>query len=79
MHRERPHGDEEPPEADTEGDEGESAEPHEVALAREEINMLLAEQRKTAVLKVGATRQTPVEGNLSYDKMPCHLLVPDPL
>uniref|UniRef100_G3UC66 Kinesin-like protein n=1 Tax=Loxodonta africana TaxID=9785 RepID=G3UC66_LOXAF len=49
MHRERPHGDEEPPEADTEGDEGESAEPHEVALAREEINMLLAEQRKTAV------------------------------
>ncbi|XP_049761021.1 kinesin-like protein KIF19 [Elephas maximus indicus] len=53
MHRERPHGDEEPPEADTEGDEGESAEPHEVALAREEINMLLAEQRKTAVLKAG--------------------------
>ncbi|KAM6155814.1 kinesin-like protein KIF19 [Rhynchocyon petersi] len=54
-HRERtePDGDEEPPEADAEGEEAESAEPHEVALAREEINMLLAEQRKTAALKAG--------------------------
>lgn len=39
--------------ADTDMDAGKSAEPHEVALAREEVNMLLAEQRKTAALKVG--------------------------
>ncbi|XP_004386020.2 kinesin-like protein KIF19 [Trichechus manatus latirostris] len=53
VHRERPKpdGDNELLEADAEGDEGESVEPHEVALAREEINMLLAEQRKTAALK----------------------------
>lgn len=37
-------------EAPTDGDE--SMEPHEVALAREEVNLLLAEQRKTAALKV---------------------------
>lgn len=42
---------EEPP-ADADGDDGESTEPHEVALAREEVNLLLAEQRKTAALKV---------------------------
>lgn len=44
--------------ADADGDEGESAEPHEVALAREEVNMLLAEQQKTVALKVrrGAER-----------------------
>ncbi|XP_053412589.1 kinesin-like protein KIF19 [Nycticebus coucang] len=41
--------DEEPVNAD--GDVDESSEPHEVALAREEINLLLAEQQKTAVLK----------------------------
>ncbi|XP_075384312.1 kinesin-like protein KIF19 [Tenrec ecaudatus] len=54
-HRERPEpdGPEERPEADAEGDEGEPAEPHEVALAREEISMLLAEQRRTAALKAG--------------------------
>nr|XP_025867190.1 kinesin-like protein KIF19 [Vulpes vulpes] len=45
--------DEEAAEADADGDEGESVEPHEVALAREEVNMLLAEQRKTAALKAG--------------------------
>ncbi|CAD7683844.1 unnamed protein product [Nyctereutes procyonoides] len=45
--------DEEPAEADADRDEGESVEPHEVALAREEVNMLLAEQRKTAALKAG--------------------------
>lgn len=39
-------------EAGPEGGEGEPTEPHEVALAREEVNMLLAEQRKTAALKV---------------------------
>lgn len=39
--------------ADRDGDEDVSAEPHEVTLAREEVNMLLAEQRKTVALKVG--------------------------
>ncbi|XP_012878834.1 PREDICTED: kinesin-like protein KIF19 [Dipodomys ordii] len=43
--------DEEP--ADADADEAESGEPHEVALAREEVNLLLAEQRKTAALKAG--------------------------
>ncbi|XP_072453812.1 kinesin-like protein KIF19 isoform X2 [Notamacropus eugenii] len=45
--------DDENVEADGEGEEGESNEPHEVSVAREEINMLLAEQRKTAALKAG--------------------------
>lgn len=45
--------DEEPVEADGDGDGEEGTEPHEVALAREEVNALLAEQRKTAALKVG--------------------------
>ncbi|XP_011885302.1 PREDICTED: kinesin-like protein KIF19 [Cercocebus atys] len=44
---------EEPAEADADGDEGEASEPHEVVLAREEVNLLLAEQRKTAALKAG--------------------------
>ncbi|KAM9725157.1 kinesin-like protein KIF19 [Dama dama] len=48
-----PEKDEEVLEAGPEGDEGQPAEPHEVALAREEVNMLLAEQRKTAALKAG--------------------------
>ncbi|XP_053512973.1 kinesin-like protein KIF19 [Artibeus jamaicensis] len=39
--------------ADGDGDEDVSAEPHEVTLAREEVNMLLAEQRKTVALKAG--------------------------
>ncbi|XP_022356112.1 kinesin-like protein KIF19 [Enhydra lutris kenyoni] len=52
VHRDRtPERDEMPAEADVDGDEGESSEPHEVALAREEVNMLLAEQRKTTALK----------------------------
>lgn len=42
--------DEEPGDAD--GEEGEASEPPEVALAREEVNLLLAEQQKTAALKV---------------------------
>nr|XP_042096076.1 kinesin-like protein KIF19 [Ovis aries] len=46
-----PERDEEVLEAGPEGGEGEPTEPHEVALAREEVNMLLAEQRKTAALK----------------------------
>ncbi|KAM4812115.1 kinesin-like protein KIF19 [Urocitellus parryii] len=46
-----PEKDEEP--ADADGDEGESVEPHEVVLAREEVGLLLAEQRKTAALKAG--------------------------
>ncbi|XP_045020264.1 kinesin-like protein KIF19 [Bubalus bubalis] len=46
-----PERDQEALEAGPEGGEGEPAEPHEVALAREEVNMLLAEQRKTAALK----------------------------
>ncbi|XP_004688116.1 PREDICTED: kinesin-like protein KIF19 [Condylura cristata] len=48
-----PEKDEEMAEADADGDEGESTEPHEVVLAREEVNMLLAEQRKTLALKAG--------------------------
>ncbi|XP_065775318.1 kinesin-like protein KIF19 [Muntiacus reevesi] len=48
-----PKKDEEVLEAGPKGDEGQPAEPHEVALAREEVNMLLAEQRKTAALKAG--------------------------
>ncbi|XDC67889.1 hypothetical protein R6Z07M_019071 [Ovis aries] len=48
-----PERDEEVLEAGPEGGEGEPTEPHEVALAREEVNMLLAEQRKTAALKEG--------------------------
>ncbi|XP_070316784.1 kinesin-like protein KIF19 [Odocoileus virginianus] len=51
-----PEKDEEVLEAGPEGDEGQPAEPHEVALAREEVNMLLAEQRKTAALKVRERR-----------------------
>ncbi|XP_015277559.1 PREDICTED: kinesin-like protein KIF19 [Gekko japonicus] len=38
-------------EEEEEGSREESPEPHEVVVAREEINMLLAEQRKTAALK----------------------------
>ncbi|XP_075813018.1 kinesin-like protein KIF19 [Microtus pennsylvanicus] len=43
--------DEEPGDAD--GEEVEASEPPEVALAREEVNLLLAEQQKTAALKAG--------------------------
>lgn len=39
-------------EADREVEGADSPEPHEVTVAREEINMLLTEQRKTATLKV---------------------------
>ncbi|XP_069341779.1 kinesin-like protein KIF19 [Eulemur rufifrons] len=42
---------------DTDWDRDESSEPHEVALAREEVNLLLAEQRKTAALKAGLERR----------------------
>lgn len=52
-----PEKDEEVLEAGPEGDEGQPAEPHEVALAREEVNMLLAEQQKTAALKVRERRR----------------------
>ncbi|KAM5301262.1 kinesin-like protein KIF19 isoform 2-T3 [Glossophaga mutica] len=43
--------------ADGDGDEDVSAEPHEVTLAREEVSMLLAEQRKTVALKAGLERR----------------------
>ncbi|XP_052023728.1 kinesin-like protein KIF19 [Apodemus sylvaticus] len=43
--------DKEPVDAD--GEEAEASEPPEVALAREEVNLLLAEQQKTAALKAG--------------------------
>lgn len=43
-------------EEDREVDIVDSPEPHEVTVAREEINLLLAEQRKTAALKVGRSR-----------------------
>ncbi|KAI5935818.1 kinesin-like protein KIF19 isoform X1 [Manis javanica] len=53
-HRDRtPEKDGQLGEANADGDDGESVEPHEVALAREEVSMLLAEQRKTAALKAG--------------------------
>ncbi|XP_019492965.1 PREDICTED: kinesin-like protein KIF19 [Hipposideros armiger] len=39
--------------AGADGGTGKSAESHEVALAREEVNMLLAEQQKTMALKAG--------------------------
>ncbi|KAL8175398.1 UNVERIFIED_CONTAM: hypothetical protein K2H54_023252, partial [Gekko kuhli] len=42
---------EEEAEEEEEGSREDSPEPHEVVVAREEINMLLAEQRKTAALK----------------------------
>jgi kinesin family protein 18/19 len=42
--------DKEPVDAD--GEEVGASEPPEVALAREEVNLLLAEQQKTAALKV---------------------------
>ncbi|XP_036097980.1 kinesin-like protein KIF19 [Molossus molossus] len=48
--------------ADADGDEGESAEPREVALAREEVNMLLAKQRKTATLKAGLQQRLASAG-----------------
>ncbi|XP_012494364.1 PREDICTED: kinesin-like protein KIF19 [Propithecus coquereli] len=53
--RGEPEKGEEPLDADGDGDE--SSEPHEVALAREEVNLLLAEQRKTAALKAGLERR----------------------
>ncbi|XP_045850135.1 kinesin-like protein KIF19 [Meles meles] len=57
-HRDRtPERVEEPAEADVDGDEGESSDPHEVALAREEVNMLLVEQQKTTALKAGLERR----------------------
>lgn len=37
---------------DADGEEVEASEPPEVALAREEVNLLLTEQQKTAALKV---------------------------
>ncbi|XP_021042870.1 kinesin-like protein KIF19 [Mus pahari] len=43
--------DKEPVDAD--GEEAGASEPPEVALAREEVNLLLAEQQKTAALKAG--------------------------
>ncbi|XP_029801618.1 kinesin-like protein KIF19 [Suricata suricatta] len=43
----------EPAEANEDGHESESEEPHEVALAREEVSLLLAEQRRAAALKAG--------------------------
>lgn len=42
--------DKEPVDAD--GEEVEASEPSEVTLAREEVNLLLTEQQKTAALKV---------------------------
>uniref|UniRef100_A0A671FE88 Kinesin-like protein n=1 Tax=Rhinolophus ferrumequinum TaxID=59479 RepID=A0A671FE88_RHIFE len=48
-----PERDEEQVAAHADGDTGKSAESHEEALAREEVNMLLAEQRKIVALKVG--------------------------
>lgn len=45
-------GEKEEEPADADGEEAEASEPPEVALAREEVNLLLAEQRKTAALKV---------------------------
>lgn len=44
--------DESTEEEDREGDIIDSPEPHEFTVAREEIKLLLAEHRKTVVLKV---------------------------
>lgn len=44
--------DESTEEEDKEGHIIDSPEPHEVTVAREEINLLLAEHRKTVALKV---------------------------
>lgn len=46
--------------APADGDTGKSAESQEEALAREEANMLLAEQRKIVALKVGRGLGTSV-------------------
>ncbi|XP_014386470.1 PREDICTED: kinesin-like protein KIF19 [Myotis brandtii] len=46
-----PEGDEQQAVDDAAGDEGESAEPHEGALAGEEVSLLLAAQRKTVALQ----------------------------
>nr|XP_019613100.1 PREDICTED: kinesin-like protein KIF19 [Rhinolophus sinicus] len=48
-----PERDEEQVAAHADGDTGKSAESQEEALAREEVNMLLAEQRKIVALKAG--------------------------
>ncbi|XP_010641085.1 kinesin-like protein KIF19 [Fukomys damarensis] len=54
LHMQRDQGESEKDEelADTDGEDA-SAEPHEVAVAREEVNLLLAEHRKTSALKAG--------------------------
>ncbi|XP_070270288.1 kinesin-like protein KIF19 [Myotis yumanensis] len=54
---EAPEGDEQQAVDDAAGDEGESAEPHEGALAGAEVSLLLAAQRKTVALQVGRGRQ----------------------
>ncbi|XP_004629753.3 kinesin-like protein KIF19 [Octodon degus] len=54
LHMQRDQGELEKDEelADTEGEDA-PTEPHEVAVAREEVNLLLAEHRKTSALKAG--------------------------
>lgn len=56
--------DKEPVDAD--GEEVEASEPPEVALAREEVNLLLAEQQKTAALKVRKKDAALSHGNGAY-------------
>lgn len=56
--------DKEPVDAD--GEEVEASEPPEVALAREEVNLLLAEQQKTAALKVRKKDAVLSHGNGAY-------------
>ncbi|XP_021109856.1 kinesin-like protein KIF19 [Heterocephalus glaber] len=50
MQRDRGELEKDEEQADTDGEDA-STEPHEVAVAREEVNLLLAEQRKTSALK----------------------------
>lgn len=56
--------DKEPVDAD--GEEVEASEPSEVVLAREEVNLLLTEQQKTAALKVRERGAVFSHGNGVY-------------
>lgn len=54
---EGPERDEQQAVVDAAGDESESADPHEGALAGEDVSLLLATQQKTVALQVGRGRQ----------------------
>ncbi|XP_028909060.1 kinesin-like protein KIF19 [Ornithorhynchus anatinus] len=65
---------------DEEEEEADSLEPHEVAVAREEINMLLTEQRKTATLKTGLEQRlanTKKKASQMEKLLPKHIINED--